>query len=74
MFSGVAVLIVKGRVLTTLSAVHLLALVVLPVFVSLIEPALWVHPFGPLTKNVPIIAGPAVVLLRKRSSKNYVTA
>jgi hypothetical protein len=36
------------------------------VLVALHEPMLWVHPFGPLTKNVPILAGTWLVLRRSR--------
>ena len=63
--SGFSVLGLRGRLLSTLLAIQLSALVVLPILVSLAEPALWVHPFGPLTKNVPIIAGTTVVFLRR---------
>ncbi|MEE9148248.1 MAG: DUF2071 domain-containing protein, partial [Candidatus Tectomicrobia bacterium] len=34
------------------------------VLVSLQNPLLWVHPFGALTKNLPIVAGTALILHR----------
>jgi uncharacterized protein YqjF (DUF2071 family) len=43
---------------------QLLALLVLPIVVGTLIPRLWVHPFGPLTKNVPLLVGTGVVFLR----------
>ena len=63
--AGFAVLGLKGRWLSILLAVQLVALVVLPILVSVALPLLWVHPFGPLSKNVPIFAGTLVIFLRK---------
>jgi hypothetical protein len=30
--------------------------------VTLYDPRLWWHPFGPITKNVPLIVGTALVI------------
>ena len=54
----------RRRPLQCLLLCQLVGLVVLPVLVSLHNETLWVHPFGPLIKNVPIIAG-TVVLWRR---------
>lgn len=62
--SGIAVLLLNGRPLRWLLACQVLALVVLPILVSLQNPLLWVHPFTPLLKNVPIIAG-TILLVRR---------
>lgn len=64
--SGVLVLVLRGRVLQVLLGAQVFALVVLPLLVSWQEPTLWVHPFGPMTKNLPIIAGTLMALLRVR--------
>ena len=55
--SGVAVLTLRGwpRRAVLLAQIAVLALV--PVVASVVEPVLWVHPFGPLTKNAPLIIG-----------------
>ena len=66
--SGVAALLLRGRALQNLLACQVAALVALPVLVGMQEPDLWVHPFGPLTKNVPIIAGTVVVMRRCSTS------
>lgn len=63
--SGVAVLLARGRLLSLLLAGQLSALLILPVLVGVIDPGLWIHPFQPLTKDVPILVGTAVVFLRK---------
>lgn len=55
--SGVLALTLRGRPLRALLGAQLLALLVLPVVVTVPLPLLWVHPFGPLTKNVVILAG-----------------
>lgn len=44
-------------------AVALVLMAVLTLLATAIEPAWWLHPFGPLTKNVPI-AAILIVLLR----------
>ncbi len=67
--SGVLALLLRGRPLQVLLAAQAAALVVLPVFAGLLEPTLFVHPFGPLTKNVPILAGTVVLLLRSAPAK-----
>jgi hypothetical protein len=36
--------------------IQLLVIVVYSFLLSLIAPQFWLHPFGPLTKNIPIIA------------------
>src|SRR5262249_33455540 len=59
--SGVAALLLRGRPLRWLLGAQMAALVVLPVLVGWLEPRLWVHPFGPLTKNVPILVGTALL-------------
>jgi hypothetical protein len=62
--SGAIVLLLRpGRLLAALLIGQAFALVVLPVLVSLHEPTLWVHPFGPLIKNVPILC--ATLLLAR---------
>jgi hypothetical protein len=63
--AGVLVLLLPGRPLRWLLVCQLAALFVLPVLVSLRELTLWVHPFGPLIKNVPIIVATAVLLRRE---------
>lgn len=62
--SGVAVLALRGLPLRLVLGAQVLALVALPLLVSFHEPLLWVHPFGPLTKNVPIIAGTLIAMRR----------
>jgi hypothetical protein len=63
--SGIAVLLLPGgRLLRLLLVAQVAALVVLPVLVSLPDLTVWVHPFGPLIKNAPIIAGTIVVMVR----------
>jgi len=59
--SGLGVLLLRGRWLRALLACQAAALVVLPVLVSVQDPDLWFHPFGPLTKNLPILAGTYVL-------------
>jgi hypothetical protein len=62
--AAVLVLLLNGRPLRLLLAVLALGLVVICAVVTGHDARLWLHPFGPLTKNVPILAG-TVVLLRR---------
>ncbi len=62
--SGVAVLVLRGRPLVVLLCLQTAALLVLPILVAQHDPLLWVHPFTPLWKNVPIIVGTIVVARR----------
>ena len=65
---GVAALLLSGRLLRWLLAAQIAALVALALVVGALRPDLWSHPFGPLTKNAPIILGTWVVLRRCSSS------
>ncbi len=65
--SGVLALLLPARPLQLLLALQIAALLVLPVLVGVQDPSLWTHPFGPLTKNLPIIAGHVVLLSRVRA-------
>jgi hypothetical protein len=62
--SGVGVLLLRGRPLRYLLVCQLAALMALPLLAGALDPILWVHPFEPLFKNVPIIASTAVLLRR----------
>jgi hypothetical protein len=62
--SGVAVLATRGPVLRWLLIAQAGGLIVLPVVVSWFVPWLWFHPFGPFTKNVPVLLGTLVILRR----------
>lgn len=64
--SGVAALLLRGAPLRWLLAAQAAALVALPVLVSWQLPELWFHPFGPLTKNLPILAGTVGIWWRCR--------
>ena len=62
--SGVAALALRGRPLRVLLWAQIAALIVLPLLVAYQMPLLWVHPFGPLIKNLPILVGTVVVVRR----------
>jgi hypothetical protein len=62
--SGIAVLVLPKGPRAWLLLGQLLALLVLPIVVGFIRPTLWVHPFGPLIKNFPILAGTYLVYRR----------
>ena len=62
--SGVLALVLTGRWLRWLLMAQVAALVGLPLLVSVQDPLLWFHPFGPMTKNLPIIVGTLGVLRR----------
>jgi hypothetical protein len=54
--SGVGVLLLHGQPLRWLLGCQIVALVVLPLVAGGLEPSLWIHPFMPLVKNLPILA------------------
>ncbi len=54
--SGMAVLMLSGRSLRWMLTAQFAALLALPLLVTLNYPLEWFHPFGPLTKNLPILA------------------
>jgi hypothetical protein len=62
--SGVLVFALKGRALAVLLLLQMAALVFLPLLVTWTYPEMWAHPFGPMTKNVVIVAA-AYVLWRR---------
>lgn len=55
--SGVAALLLRGRVLRLLLLGQATAIAVFPAIVSVYHPEEWLNPFGPMTKNVPIAVG-----------------
>jgi uncharacterized membrane protein YphA (DoxX/SURF4 family) len=67
--SGVGVLLLHGWPLRWLLGLQLVALVVLPLMAGGLKPDLWVHPFMPLVKNLPIIAGSVVLLRHSRPTQ-----
>jgi hypothetical protein len=60
--SAVAALLLRGRLLQLLLAAQTLGLAGVCVMVTRYDPLLWLHPFGPVTKNVPVLIGTAVLL------------
>ena len=58
--SGVAALLLPPRAAAGLLVGQALAVILLPALVSWQDPLLWVHPFGPMTKNIPICVGSLV--------------
>jgi uncharacterized membrane protein YphA (DoxX/SURF4 family) len=62
--SFAAALLLWGWPLRLLVAMHALGVIVVCVIVTHYDPRLWLHPFGPLTKNVSILIGTLVVLRR----------
>lgn len=55
--SGLLALVLTGQPRRLLLTAQALALIVLPLLVGLLEPTLYVHPFGPFVKNLPILTG-----------------
>jgi hypothetical protein len=70
--AGLCLLVLRGRLLQAALAMQALALVALPLLVAWQDPLLWVHPFGPLTKNVPILAATVVLFLTSQPSGNRI--
>ncbi len=62
--SGVAALTLRGRPLRWLLAAQVATILALSAMVGWLEPRWWLHPFGPLTKNLPILAGTYAVWRR----------
>ena len=62
--SGVLALTLSGRWLRAVLAAQVGALVALMIVMTWLDPVLWAHPFGPLTKNAPILIGTLVVRRR----------
>jgi hypothetical protein len=60
---GLAMLLKSGR-LSYLAA--LMAMLIMTLVATILDPALWLHPLGPLTKNVPIGAA-LIALARSRT-------
>ncbi len=59
--SGILALTLSGKWLRLLLLLQACALVFLPLAVGFLEPTLYVHPFGPFSKNLPILVGTWVV-------------
>ncbi len=61
---GVAILVLRGRLLWWLLALQAVGLLVICVLVTNYDPMQWLGPFGPLTKNIPLLAATLVLLRR----------
>lgn len=59
--SGVLALCLRGKWLGFILIGQMLGLLILPFLVGIQDLRLFVHPFGPLTKNVPVLIGTWVV-------------
>ena len=68
--SGLGLVVLRGRGLELLLLAQAAALVVLPLLVTASQPLMWVHPFGPLTKTVPLLVATVVLWRRCRSSSS----
>lgn len=64
--SGVAVLSLRGRPRRFVLLAQVVVLAAVPVVVSFVDPLLWVDPFGPLTKNAPLLVGTWILFRRVR--------
>lgn len=62
--AGALALGLSGRPLRILWGLQAGALLLLPLLVSLQDPSVWVHPFGPMLKNVPIVVGTGLLAWR----------
>jgi len=62
--SGLLTLFLPKRPRRILLYLQAAALLVLPAWVIMNEPLLWLHPFGPLQKNIPILVATLVVARR----------
>lgn len=61
---GLLALALAGRLLRLVLGAQVLALIALPLVVGWMRPDLWFHPFGPLTKTIPVLAGTFVLWRR----------
>jgi hypothetical protein len=61
--SAAAAVLLRGRLLQLLLAAQSAGLAAVCVVLTVYQPLLWLHPFGPLTKNVSILLGTVVLLM-----------
>ena len=66
---ALALLMPMGPWLRALLLLQALSLVALPLLVGAVSPELFVHPFGPLTKTIPIVVGTALLARRCSTSR-----
>jgi len=66
---GVLALTLRGAPLRLVLLAQAAALVVLAGVMTFVDASLWAHPFGPLTKNAPILMGTLVARARLASGK-----
>ena len=66
--SCVAALALRGWTRRGVLLAQVVVLAAVPVIASFVDPLLWVHPFGPLTKNVPLVIGTWIVFRGVRIS------
>lgn len=62
--AALLVLILRGWPLRLLLLAQIFGVVAITIAVTRYNPQLWFHPFGPITKNIPILIGTVVVYRR----------
>jgi uncharacterized membrane protein YphA (DoxX/SURF4 family) len=67
---GLSLLLPVGRLFWSILVCQILVLITGQVLLTLEQPVSWFHPFGPLTKNVPIVIGTCLVFLRAGCSES----
>jgi hypothetical protein len=64
----IGVWLITGKRLKLCYQIQLLVVVLYSLLLTIIEPNFWVHPFGPLTKNIPILV--MIYYLYTKESRN----
>jgi len=64
--------VLSGKQLKACYAVQCLAMLTYTLLLTVIAPSFWLHPFGPLTKNIPI--GVLIVFLYRMESERSAQA
>lgn len=62
--SAIAVLAARGAVLRWLLLAHVFGVIGILLITTWYQPLLWAHPFGPFTKNVPLLIGTGILFVR----------
>ena len=61
--------VISARTVRVCCLFQIAVIIVYSIFLTMIDASFWIHPFGPLTKNIPIIVLIGIVYQNKLSKK-----
>jgi len=63
--------LISGRGIRICCWLQIIVIIFYSILLTIIDPSFWIHPFGPLTKNIPILILIGVLYQNQNKDKNF---